>query len=265
MRRREVVVGLMGASLASRSAHAQPAVPLLGYLSSRSRADVIAPLQEFQRGLAEAGYVDGTTVTIEYRWAEGRYEELPRLAAELVGRRPAVIATNGNVAAVAAKAATSTIPIVFAAGGNPVSLGLVASLGQPGGNVTGVTHLIAELSGKRLELLRELAPKAVRIGVLVNPNYPAGVAEGDDLKAHPLCGRTPQRSRRVGRGGSRHPSPRREDELIAGRVLPMRFPRSDLLAGCVPTAQGSRCSDPLFTEQACCVIRGCRKPREDRT
>jgi putative tryptophan/tyrosine transport system substrate-binding protein len=159
MRRREFVVGLFGASFASRSAHAQPAVPVLGYLSSRSRADVIALLQEFQRGLAEAGYVDGTTVTIEYRWAEGRYEELPRLAAELVERRPAVIATNGNVAAVAAKAATSTIPIVFAAGGNPVSLGLVASLGQPGGNVTGVTHLIAELSGKRLELLRELAPK----------------------------------------------------------------------------------------------------------
>jgi len=183
MKRREFVVGLIGASFASRSAYAQSAMPVLGYLSSRSRADVIAPLQEFQRGLAEAGYVDGTTVTIEYCWAEGRYEELPRLAAELVERRPAVIATNGNVAAIAAKAATSTIPIVFAAGGNPVSLGLVASLGQPGGNVTGVTHLIAELSGKRLELLRELAPKAVRIGVLVNPNYPAGVAEGGELQA----------------------------------------------------------------------------------
>src|SRR4051812_11428450 len=183
MRRREFVVGLIGASFASRYAHAQPALPVLGYLSSRSRADVIAPLQEFQRGLAEAGYVDGTTVSIEYRWAEGRYEELPHLAAELVERRPAVIATNGNVAAIAAKAATSTIPIVFAAGGNPVELGLVASLGQPGGNVTGVTHLIAELSGKRLELLRELAPKAVRIGVLVNPNYPAGVSEGRELRA----------------------------------------------------------------------------------
>src|SRR4051812_39343675 len=120
MRRREFVGGLIGASFASRSAHAQPAVPVLGYLSSRSRADVIALLQEFQRGLAEAGYVDGTTVTIEYRWAEGRYEELPRLAAELIERRPAVIATNGNVAAVPGKGGTSTIPNGFSAGGEKV-------------------------------------------------------------------------------------------------------------------------------------------------
>jgi putative ABC transport system substrate-binding protein len=134
--------------------------------------------------LGELGLVEGRNVAIDYQWAEGRYDRLPKLAAALVERPVMVIAaTGGNSAAVAAKAATSTIPIVFTLGGDPVAMGLVSSLNKPGGNATGVTLFITELGAKRFELLRELAPKAARIAVLVNPSYPSGVAEAQNLQA----------------------------------------------------------------------------------
>jgi putative ABC transport system substrate-binding protein len=162
----------------------QKTTPVIGFLSGRSRAETVAVMGQFYNGLAEAGFVEGQNLRVEYRWAEGRYDRLPTLAAELVALRPTmIVATGGNVAARAAKAATSTIPIVFAAGGDPIKGGLVASLNRPGGNVTGVSLFIAELAAKRLEFLREIVPQSTAIGVLVNPNNPTGVAEAHDVEA----------------------------------------------------------------------------------
>ena len=152
----------------------QPAVPLIGYLSSRSPGDAAGVVAAFHRGLAETGYIQGRNLIIEYRWAEGRYDRLPALAAELIDRRVAVIvATGGSVSGLAAKALTKTIPIVFSSGGDAVKLGLVSSLSRPGGNVTGVNLIFGALGPKRLELLREIIPKATAIALLVNPNYPS--------------------------------------------------------------------------------------------
>jgi putative ABC transport system substrate-binding protein len=147
-------------------------------------------LDEFHRGLADAGFPDGERVRFEYRWADGHYERLPALAAELVERRVAVIATaGGGVATVAAKAATATIPIVFVAGGDPIGTGLVGSLSRPEGNVTGVSLFIDALGAKRLEFLRELVPKARSIAVLVNPHNPASSAEARDVQARTQAGK----------------------------------------------------------------------------
>ena len=137
----------------------------------------------FHQGLRQLGYIEGENVVVDYRWALGEYERLPAFAAELVKRRVSVlVATGGEPAALAAKSATSTIPIVFAIGGDPIKLGLVASYNRPGGNATGANILAAEMDGKRLGLLHELMPNATRVGVLLNPNFPAYTEQLNDLQ-----------------------------------------------------------------------------------
>jgi putative tryptophan/tyrosine transport system substrate-binding protein len=172
VRRREFITLLGGAAVTLPvAARAQQlAMPVIGYLHSASPEPYSAMMAAFRNGLAEAGYVDGQNVTIDYRWAEGQFNRLPALAAELMARRPAVlIAGGGDVSAVAAKAATTTVPIVFTIGGDPVAYGLVSNLSRPSGNLTGVTFFTIALGPKRLELLRELLPKAGKIAMLVNP------------------------------------------------------------------------------------------------
>jgi putative tryptophan/tyrosine transport system substrate-binding protein len=174
MRRRNFVTFLGGAILAASGLRAQQkAMPVIGFLSAFSPGPAAPFTAGVRRGLSETGYVEGQSVTIEYRWAEDHYDRLPALAADLVGRKVDVIlASGGDVAAFAAKSATPTIPIVFAIGGDAVERGLVASLARPGGNLTGVSVLAAELNPKRLELLSELAPQAGAIALLVNSNSP---------------------------------------------------------------------------------------------
>jgi putative tryptophan/tyrosine transport system substrate-binding protein len=172
MNRRELVLLLGGAVVAwPRALRAQQKVmPVIGYLSATSPGPVAPFLAAFRRGLSETGYVEGQNIAIEYRWAEGNYDRLPALAADLVGRKVDVIVTSGgSPSALAAKNATSTIPIVFSAG-DPVGDGLVASLARPGGNLTGFSGIFVELHPKRLELLSELVPQARAIGLLLNPN-----------------------------------------------------------------------------------------------
>jgi ABC-type uncharacterized transport system substrate-binding protein len=171
MRRREFIAFFGGAAAAwPLVASAQPAaMPVVGVLSTRAPGADPHLLTALHRGLEEAGFVDGQNLRIEYRFAANQYDRLPALAADLAGRRVALIVSMGTPAAPAAKAATATIPVVFGVGDDPVHLGLVASLARPGGNLTGITTLSAELGSKRLELLRELVPKATRVGVLINP------------------------------------------------------------------------------------------------
>jgi putative ABC transport system substrate-binding protein len=161
----------------------QPAMPVLGFLHSGSPKPNINLVTAFSNGLLEAGYVDGKNVAIEYRWAEGRYDQLPALAADLVGRQVAVIFGAGPPAAVAAKSATTTIPIVFVSGSDPVESGLVASLSHPGGNITGVAIFTGQLGAKQLGLLRELLPKAAVVALLVNPNRPFTESVIKDVQA----------------------------------------------------------------------------------
>jgi putative tryptophan/tyrosine transport system substrate-binding protein len=174
MKRRELMLLLGGAVIASRALPAQQkAMPIIGYLDSTSPGFRVPFLAAFRQGLSETGFVEGQNVAIEYRWAEDRYDRLPALAADLVGRKvDVVVAVSGPSEALAVKSATSTIPIVFAMGGDPVELGLVASLARPGRNLTGVSFLNVELMSKRLELLSELVPQARVMALLVNPNDP---------------------------------------------------------------------------------------------
>jgi putative tryptophan/tyrosine transport system substrate-binding protein len=185
MRRREFITLLGGVAVAWPLALAraqQTAMPVIGFLSSRTPHESAHLVAAFHRGLAENGYVEGQNVAVEYRWALGQYDRLPALATDLVSRPVAVVASvGGDPAAQAAKAATATIPIVFEMG-DPITLGLVTSYNRPGGNATGINILTSALEAKRLGLLRELVPQAEAVGVLLNPNWPAATGQLSDIE-----------------------------------------------------------------------------------
>jgi putative ABC transport system substrate-binding protein len=183
--RRRAFISLLGAAaawpLAARAQ--QPALPVIGVLSTRVPDHSGHLVAAFRRGLAESSYVEGQNVSVEYRWALGQYDRLPVLAAELARRPVAVLVSTGaEPAAVAARAATATIPIVANFGADPVASGFVASLSRPGGNITGISNLTATLETKRLGLLRDLVPQAVAIGFLVNPNFPPAQSQSRDMQ-----------------------------------------------------------------------------------
>jgi putative tryptophan/tyrosine transport system substrate-binding protein len=167
----------------------QPSIPVVGWLGATTPESSAPWVEAFRRGLSETGFVDGHSVKIEYRWAENRYAQLPAMAADLVGRKvDAIVASGQSAAALAAKTATATIPIVFVFGADPIKIGLVPSLNRPGGNVTGVTTLSAELNPKRLEILHDLVPATAAIALLVNPDNPTHDYLTQDLQkaAHAL-------------------------------------------------------------------------------
>jgi ABC-type uncharacterized transport system substrate-binding protein len=181
IRRREFVTLLGGAAAAwPLAARAQQRVPVIGYLSAESFEP--SGLAAFRKGLSETGYVEGQNVTIEFRWAEGQADRLPTLAADLVRRRVAVIAALANIAAVSARAATTTIPIVFTIGGDPVKMGLVGSLNRPSGNITGVSFLSSAVMAKMLEVLHAAVPNTAAIAALVNPDNPQSEADTRDAQ-----------------------------------------------------------------------------------
>jgi putative ABC transport system substrate-binding protein len=176
MNRRDLIALLGGAAMVPVAARAQQAsMPVVGLLYSVSAAEWAVPVAGFHRGLNETGYAEGQNVAIEYRWADNQFERLPTLAADLVSRKVAVILVGGSIGGVrATMAATQTIPIIFTTAVDPVAAGLVTSLNHPGGNITGIANLNQELGPKRLEMLHEVIPKAVKVALLVNPNNPAG-------------------------------------------------------------------------------------------
>jgi ABC-type uncharacterized transport system substrate-binding protein len=182
VKRREFIT-LLGGTAAAWPLAARAQQPAVGFLSARSPGESASAVGAFRQALGQLGYFEGKNFTIEYRWAEGQYDRLPELAGELVRRQVAVIAaTGGEISGLAAKAATTTIPIVFTIGGDPVEAGLVASLNRPGGNVTGVTFTFAALGPKRLELVRQLTPNATIIAILINPNYRPSSVEARDVQ-----------------------------------------------------------------------------------
>jgi putative ABC transport system substrate-binding protein len=183
-RRREFITLLGGAAAWPLAARAQqPAMPVVGFVSARSPSSDAPNVAAFRRGLKEAGFVEGQNVAIEFRWAEGQNDQVASLVADLVRRPVTVIAATSITAALAAKAATTTIPIVFRTGADPVGLGLVTSLNRPSGNLTGVTSLNIEVGSKRLELLHEVVPTAATVGILVNPTSPNADKTSRDLEA----------------------------------------------------------------------------------
>jgi putative ABC transport system substrate-binding protein len=185
MRRREFITIFAGATgMWPLDVCAQQSVPVIGFLSSASPKPYAGRVNGFRKGLSELGYIDGQDITIEFRWAQGQYDRLPGFAADLVQQKVAVmVASGGDVAALSAKAATSSIPIVIVSGSDPVKAGLVASFNRPGGNVTGASFVATELEAKRLEILRDVVPTAAMIGVLINPTNPAAESRSKDLQA----------------------------------------------------------------------------------
>ena len=184
MRRREFITLIGGAATWPLAARAQqPTLPVIGFLNSTSPEGYAPYVAAFRQGLKETGYIEGQNAMIEYRWAEGHYDRLPAMAADLVSRKVAVLAATSTPAALAAKATTSTIPIVFTTGNDPIKVGLVASLNRPEGNLTGVSSILTELGSKRLALLRELVPRMTVVGFLTNPNFQDAEGQLSDMEA----------------------------------------------------------------------------------
>jgi ABC-type uncharacterized transport system substrate-binding protein len=186
MRRRDFMTGIAGSAaawpLAARAQ--QQGVPVIGFMSARSPAEAASDLAAFRQGLGQTGYFEGKNVAMEYRWAEGRYDRLPALAAELVARQVAVMAAvGGEPSGLAAKAATATIPIVCTLGGDAVAAGLVAHLNRPGGNITGVTIMGLEMGPKRVELAHQLVPNGSALATLINSKFPLTLTEAHDMQA----------------------------------------------------------------------------------
>jgi ABC-type uncharacterized transport system substrate-binding protein len=217
MMKRRDFIALLGSATAMWPCAAQAqqaAMPVIGFLSTVTRDGSADRVRAFSQGLSENGYVEGKNVAIEYRWAEGQNDRLPALVADLVRRQVTVIVVSGIASALAAKAATTTIPIVFSMGGDPVEVGLVASLNRPGGNLTGVSNLNVELGPKRLELLHELVPQATSIALLVNPTNPNAESLSRDVTA---AARTFGRQLHV-----LHASTEREFDKVFARLTELR-------------------------------------------